>query len=180
MICRLIYPVLSINWILFCRCRDPDLPTIVRLVPARPGGHRCSGLPAVWRTRPVRCRVQPRARRRWDHPDTRQRDCAPCRAPRLGSNLSAAYPPSVSEPAAQRPLAGPAGPAWPARTGLSRNLFRFTRGRSLVRSQPGPQHLCSSNSVLILLPGIRARNSPDGCGTRSVSAQVLGRDRRRR
>jgi hypothetical protein len=34
-----------------------------------------------------------------------------CEAPGLASNLSAGYPPSVSEPVAQRPLAGPVGPA---------------------------------------------------------------------
>ena len=32
-----------------------------------------------------------------------------CEAPGLASNLSAGYPPSVSEPVAQRPLAGPVG-----------------------------------------------------------------------
>jgi hypothetical protein len=65
---------------------------------------------------------------------------SPCPPPRLASNLSAGYPPSVSELVVQRPLAGPAGPASPERTTLSRNHFHFTHGRSLV--DPSRDHNC--------------------------------------
>ena len=67
--------------------------------------------------------------------------------PRLGSNLSAGYPLSVAEPVAQGPLAGPPGPAWPARTALCRNHFHLKSGRSPVRSRPWPPDTRRSAAV---------------------------------
>ena len=113
----------------------------------RPGWPPDARAARVWRRRHCSCRDSRERGVPSGHSATRHWDAARCPAPRLGSNLSAGYPLSVAEPVAQGPLAGPPGPAWPARTALCRNHFHLKSGRSPVRSRPWPPDTRRSAAV---------------------------------
>ena len=62
-------------------------------------------------------------------------------SPRLASNPSAGYPPSVSEPVAQRPVVGPPGPAWAHTNGLVPQSLS-SDGRSAGQRGGADRRLC--------------------------------------